>query len=264
MANEPLFYSEYEQFYKMAEQSVAFKRFCKDAFGEDLSQDGFSDISQINRILDVIPDRKDIHVLDVGCGNGKMLGFLQKKTGCFIHGFDYSQNAIDTARKLFPVNSEFRQGFIGETDYADRQFDVVTSMDSMYFAPDMEKFVLQIMRWLKEDGVLFVCYQEGDVIPKTENASTTVLARALDKSGIRYDVEDITRETYGLLKKKRETALKYRSDFEAEGNSEWFDLLMIQTDCVTESYEQFRCNMARYVYTVAKFNYRRQMSGCHL
>ena len=44
---ELLFYDEYESFYTMAEKSDAFREFCKDAFGEDFSQDGFSDISQV-------------------------------------------------------------------------------------------------------------------------------------------------------------------------------------------------------------------------
>ena len=49
--NDLLFYSAYEEFYAMAEQSEAFKNFCKDAFGEDFSQDGFSDKEQIDMIL---------------------------------------------------------------------------------------------------------------------------------------------------------------------------------------------------------------------
>ena len=57
-------------------------------------------------------------------------------------------------------------------------------------------------------------------------------------------------KTYDLLKKKRETAIRYQSDLEAEGNKDWFDLLMIQTDCVTEPYELFAGKMARYIYTV--------------
>ena len=250
--NAPMFYNEYEQFYRMTEGSKAFENFCKSAFGEDFSQDGFSDIDQINRILEFIPQGEDVHILDIGCGNGKMLGYLQKKTGAHIHGFDYSLNAIDAARKLFENDAEFRQGLIGEIEYPDEQFDVITSMDSMYFAPDMEKFLAQIMRWLKKDGVLFVCYQEGDVMPKTANSSTTVLAKALESLGLSYNVEDITQETYDLLKKKREIALKFQSEFEAEGNKEWFDLLMIQTDCVTEPYEVFAGKMARYIYTVSK------------
>ena len=92
---ELLFYNEYERFYRMTEESTAFRSFCKSAFGEDFSQDGFSDIEQINRILEFIPQGKEAHILDIGCGNGKMLGYLQKKTGAYIHGFDYSLNAIN-------------------------------------------------------------------------------------------------------------------------------------------------------------------------
>ncbi len=249
---EPLFYNEYEQFYKMTERSKAFAGFCRNAFGEDFSQDGFSDIRQINRILEYIPDKKDVHILDIGCGNGKMLGYLQKKTGAYIHGFDYSQNAINTAHSLFTENAEFRQGLIGEIDYQDSQFDVVTSMDSMYFAPDMEKFVKQIMMWLRNDGVLFVCYQEGDVMPKTDIVDTTVLAKAFTNAGVRYESEDITGETYEMLNKKREAALLHQNEFEAEGIGEWFDLLMLQTECATRGYDVFSREMSRYVYTVGK------------
>ena len=247
-----LFFDEYEQFYKMTGNSKAFKAFCRDAFGQDFSQDGFSDLRQIERIVSFIPVGEDVHVLDVGCGNGKMLGYLQEKTNAYIHGFDYSGNAIDSAKKMFQTNAEFRQGNIGEIEYSSEQFDLVVSMDSMYFAPDMEKFVLQIMRWLKKNGVLFVGYQEGDVMSKTDNAKTTVLAKALEKNNIPYDVEDITFETYELLKKKREAALLHQKEFEEEGNKDWFDLLMLQTDCVKDSFDLFAQNMARYIYVVRK------------
>ena len=247
-----LFYEEYEQFYKMTGGSKAFGAFCRDAFGKDFSQDGFSDIDQINRILKLIPAGEDIHILDVGCGNGKMLGYLQDKTGAFIHGFDYSRNAIEIARDNFQTRADFRQGNIGEVDYPAEHFDLVISMDTMYFASDMEEFVLQIMRWLKKDGVLFVGYQEGDVMPKTDNERTTVLAKAFDKCRIRYKVEDITRETYDLLKRKREAALLHKKEFEEEGNKDWFDMLMLQTDCITDTYDVFAQQMARYIYVARK------------
>ena len=247
-----LYYEEYERFYEMAEKSSAFKNFCRDAFGADFSQDGFSDIKQIDRIIDIIPTGKLVHILDIGCGNGKMLGYLQKKTGAYIHGFDYSVNAINTAQKLYMSNADFKRGIIGEIDYLPEQFDVITSMDTIYFATDMEKFLLQALRWLKKDGVLFICYQEGDVMPKTESSKTTVLAKALQANGIPYEVENITRETYDMLKKKRETALAYQRNFEEEGIKEWFDLLMIQTDCATKPFDRFAEEMARYIYMVRK------------
>ena len=89
-------------------------------------------------------------------------------------------------------------------------------------------------------------------MPKTDNKDTTVLARALQKNGIPYEVEDITKETYDLLRKKRETALLYQKAFREEGSTEWFDMLMVQTDCATESFDLFAKKMARYIYTVRK------------
>ena len=250
--NDLLFYTAYEEFYAMAAQSEAFKNFCREAFGEDFSQDGFSDIEQINKILQYIPKHDNVHILDVGCGNGKMLSYLQKKTGVFIHGFDYSEKAIETAKKFYPANSEFREGIIGETEYEAELFDLITSMDTMYFAKDMTDFVSQIKRWLKPDGLFFVGYQEGDVMPKTKDAYTTVLAEALRKNGMPYEVEDITRQTYELLLKKRAAAENHKGEFEAEGNADWYEMLIGQTEYANMPYEEFQKNMARYLYVVRK------------
>lgn len=249
---ELLFYDAYEAFYAMAKNSRAFSTFCRDAFGADFSQDGFSNIAQINMILPHIPHGTDTHILDVGCGNGKMLGYLQEKTGCCIHGFDYSGEAIRTARATFRRNAEFREGVIGEIDYPAETFDVITSMDTMYFAPDMTAFVGQIRQWLKKDGVFFVGYQEGDVVAKTENIHTTQLAQALISNGMHYDAADITEQTYALLQKKRQAALAHQQAFEEEGNRAWFDLLISQTEYAACSPTQFLEKMARYVYVARK------------
>lgn len=250
--SELLFYDAYEAFYSMADTSKTFQAFCKDAFGEDFSQDGFSDISQIDRILPYVPARENTHILDIGCGNGKMLGYLQRQTGAYIHGFDYSEHAIKTARRLFPTRSAFRTGIIGEIDYPPETFDVITSMDTMYFAQDMSAFVAQIKLWMKPGGVFFAGYQEGDVMPKTEGVQTAVLTKALNANALKYEVTDITAQTYAVLTKKRRYALAHQSAFEAEGCGRWFDMLMLQTECACEPYAEFRRKMARYIYIARK------------
>ena len=216
-----LFYDEYKAFYEMAEKSTAFRTFCHDAFGQDFSQDGFSDIAQIDMILPYIPAKEDVHILDIGCGNGKMLGYLQKKTGAFIHGFDYSRKAIANARALFTDRADFQEGIIGEMEYPNETFDVVVSMDTMYFAKDMSAFVAQIKRWLKPQGILFAGYQEGELVPRTRDEHTTELAKALKKNQMKYDVRNITKQTYELLKTKREAAMMHKADFENEKHGKW-------------------------------------------
>lgn len=250
--NELLFYDAYEAFYAMAKNSNAFQSFCKDAFGEDFSQDGFSNKEQIDMILQYIPQNDDVHILDIGCGNGKMLGYLQSKTKSCIYGFDYSQQAIKTAQALFPENAEFREGIIGQIEYPEEKFDVIISMDTLYFAADMTAFVAQVRKWIKKDGVFFVGYQEGDVIPKTQNAHTTLLVKALKENNMTYEVTNISKQTYELLKTKRKSAMKYQAMFEEEGNSQWFDMLIGQTEYINQSFEQFKEHMARYIYVIRK------------
>lgn len=247
-----LFYNEYEEFYEMTKNSIAFKKFCVDAFGQDFSQDGFSDITQIDMILPYIPAKEDVHILDIGCGNGKMLGYLQEKTGAFIHGFDYSQKAIKNARALFTQRADFNEGIIGEIEYPDNSFDIVVSMDTMYFSKDMSAFVGQIKRWLKPDGILFVGYQEGELVPRTFDEYTTELAKALKNNGMNFEVKNITKQTYELLKTKRDAATIHKSEFENEGHIQWFDMLMMQTEWVEGSYQQFEKAMARYIYIARK------------
>jgi len=246
-----LFYSAYESFYAMAKESKAFQAFCRDAFDADFSQDGFSDKAQIDRILPYVPP-KNACILDVGCGNGKMLGYLQQNTGARIFGFDYSTEAIETANRLFPTDSDFRVGIIGEAEYPEESFDVITSMDTIYFASDMTAFVAQVKRWLKPGGVFFVGYQEGDVIPKTQGMETSEIAKALLQNRMSFSWQDVTRETYDLLKRKREAALAHKGDFMDEGNEAWFDLLMMQTESVTADYEVFRRAIARYLVVANK------------
>ena len=89
-------------------------------------------------------------------------------------------------------------------------------------------------------------------MPKTANADTTMLANALRQNGMGYEVVDITRQTYDLLVTKRSAALQHQEEFEAEGYKNWFDMLMGQTECTTEDYEQFKMKMARYIYVIHK------------
>ncbi|MCQ2543843.1 MAG: class I SAM-dependent methyltransferase [Lachnospiraceae bacterium] len=249
MEEELLFYDAYEEFYTMAKESEIFKEFCKEAYGEDFSQDGFSDINQINKILPYVNEGAEI--LDIGCGNGKMLMYLKEKCKASIHGFDYSNKAIEYA-KMADKEADFEVGIIGEKEYPDESFDVVIAMDSVYFAKDMKALVKQVRRWLKKDGVFFVAYQEGDVMDKTEDENSTVFAKALKEIGWDYEVSDISLESFEMLDKKRKIALKYSEQFHKEGIGMWGDLLIDQTDYILQGKDKYLENLARYIYVCKK------------
>ena len=125
-------------------------------------------------------------------------------------------------------------------------------MDSVYFAPDMTVLVAQIRSWLKPGGVLFVAYQEGDVMDKTANEDTTVFAEAMRVIGWEYEVKDISEDSYDMLMNKRKVALAYKDRFEGEGNGMWGDMLIEQTDYVLQGKEEYLKHLARYIYVCRK------------
>lgn len=89
-------------------------------------------------------------------------------------------------------------------------------------------------------------------MPKTFDVHTTELAKSFRANKIEYSVTNITKQTYEMLKKKRQAAILHQEEFLQEGNKEWFDLLMWQTDCATENYDEFATKMRRYIYIVKK------------
>ena len=250
MKENLLFYDAYEEFYKMAATSETFRLFCIDAYGADFSQDGFSDVKQIDMIIPFIKN-SDAHVLDIGCGNGKMIKYLGDKTGAHVYGFDYSDNAIMQAN-INTDSVDFRVGVMGKIEYPKESFDVIVAMDSIYFATDMAIFLKQIREWLKPGGVLFVAYQEGDVMDKTENENTTVFAETLRTIGWEYEVKNISEDSYNMLVKKRDVALSYKNKFDAEGNGMWGKMLIDQTDYVLGGKEEYLKHLARYIYVCRK------------
>lgn len=252
MKEELLFYNAYQEFYKMANQSKAFSAYCKKAFGEDFSQDGFSDVLQLNKILSMVELSSDSCVLDIGCGNGKVLEFIHKRYQANIYGFDYSENAIASAKHRMGDLGELQVALMGEVDYAEEMFDFILSLDTIYFAPDMPEFVSQIYRWLKPEGVFICGYQEGDVMGKTANQHTSVLANAFTTKGLTYEVIDYTKETYDMLKRKREAIISMKEEFRKEGLNLWYRVVKNQTNSACKSFDKYKKKNARYIYVVRK------------
>lgn len=252
MKEELLFYNAYESFYDMANESKCFKKYCTAAYGANFSQDGFSDINQINLIFDYAPKTDDLHILDIGCGNGKMLKYLQSRIGGYIYGFDFSEIAIRTARSENISKSEFKEGIIGEIDYLPDMFNLIISMDTVYFAKDMTNFLGQVYIWLKNDGIFFIGYQEGDIMPKTDNCDTTVLVKALNANNFKYDVIDYTRQTYDMLNHKRKTIIDFHDDFIDENLQDWYSIILNQTNSAAVSYEEYKAHNARNIFVAGK------------
>ncbi|MBI2775492.1 class I SAM-dependent methyltransferase [Candidatus Dependentiae bacterium] len=113
---------------------------------------------------------KKISILDFGCGDGMMAGFLPRYfANAQIHGADPSPKSIEIAQKNYPefnflINSETTTSL----DYSDDRFDIVYSAGTFHHIPfEMHQgYINEIYRILKPDGI-FILFELNPLNPLT-------------------------------------------------------------------------------------------------
>jgi 23S rRNA (guanine745-N1)-methyltransferase len=156
-------------------EAVAARRRLYDrGFGAELH-------SALTPWLALVPSHQPIRVLDLGCGEGSVLGMLAGSAALIGHGIDLSSYAVDLAARRYPdltwlvVNADRR------LPYADGSFDVVLSITANLPFPEAA-------RVLAPQGELWVARPASDDLAELREAiqgradSKDRLAAALERS----------------------------------------------------------------------------------
>lgn len=117
------------------------------------------DVAMIDLFTSLVPTPR--HVLDAGCGAGRMLPYLASK-GCDVEGIDLSEGMIDRARHDHP-GFRLQVGSLTRLPYADGNFDGVFSWYSTIHNPDedLDVMITEMVRVLRPDGLLLAGFQTG-------------------------------------------------------------------------------------------------------
>ncbi len=99
-------------------------------------------------------------ILDLGCGEAKVLGEIYKKKGLDpknLYGIDQSNKAVELARRNIPGSNIF-QGDINNLSFKDGYFDYTFLLETIEHLEDPNKTLSEISRVLKKEGVLFLSF----------------------------------------------------------------------------------------------------------
>lgn len=111
----------------------------------------------LKNILGHYPEKKDIAIVDAGCGTGGLLMFLKEKGYTNLSGFDLSEDAVLWCRKrgLNIHNSELLDI---ATKYTPNSIDVIISNDTLYFldTSQHQEFVRKCIQLLRPGGILIL------------------------------------------------------------------------------------------------------------
>jgi len=104
------------------------------------------------------PLKKNIKILDCGCGNGRNFKFLIEK-GFDVYGTDISPKIINENKKKFKrYKSKFKLGDIRSLNFQKNFFDVIISEASLYYQgiEDIKKTIEKFHYLLKPGGIIRV------------------------------------------------------------------------------------------------------------
>src|SRR3989339_725200 len=102
-------------------------------------------------------DFKIKHVLDIGCGTGKYLKFLQKEN--FItDGIDSSQTAIEMTKKILGNQSKIDQADMFTFKIPPAKYDLIISISTIHHGEKetIKKLINKIYRALVKNGKIFI------------------------------------------------------------------------------------------------------------
>ena len=101
-------------------------------------------------------------VLDIGCGGGKALKQLSQRTRKGkLFGIDYSETSVRVAKQeneadVASGKMEGVHGSVSDLPFRDGMFDLVTTVESYYFWPDLAHDFREVRRVMKPGGIFAI------------------------------------------------------------------------------------------------------------
>ena len=217
----------YEKYYARVDSSKAHATFCEKVFGMNLCQHGFADLHQLGLLIETTGIKATEKVIDIGSGNGRIAEYLSDRTGAHFTGLDFIPEAVMKARQLPGAKNgrlAFIEGDINALDLPRNGYDVVLSIDSIYFSSDYPTTISKLDETLRPGGRMGFLYSHGrepwvpkDQFPKeTLPPDSTPLAQALTANGLAYTAMDLTDRDYELAKIRKRVLTELEGQFAEE------------------------------------------------
>jgi ubiquinone/menaquinone biosynthesis C-methylase UbiE len=248
-------YYWYELFYAQAPLSKAFAEFCELLYGKALCQDGFSDMAQVDAMLDAARVGKDARVLDMGCGPGMISEYIHDARAARVTGLDYSRTAIERAKERTKAKRDrlsFIEGNFDSLPFPPASFDVILSIDTLYMPNDLNATLASMRSILAPGGRMAAFYshpfENSPEALEARPTDSTPLGKTLKEAGLEYRAMDFSAENHRFLQRKHIVAKSLRGKFASEDRLYLYDYLIEQSEGDPRPFDRGAPGMRRYLY----------------
>ena len=229
-------------------KSKAYFDFCEEVYGYRMALFNMMDREQLDFLFQSIAPAPADTILDLGCGNGSILNWLNRQSGCKGIGIDQLDRALfDSSNPAI----DYRKGDMEEIQTYEIHPDITISIDSLYFCKQPDAMLRYLYKNSRKGMYLFYSqylFKKGTEPRELLQSDGTWLARTLKRNRIPYTTIDFSENERKLYDRTLDALRAYRHAFEQEGN---LDLLeqKIQEDLLGKQlYEEGRAS--RYLYRI--------------
>jgi protein-L-isoaspartate O-methyltransferase len=236
----------YARFYTAVASSAANAEYCTQVYGRNLCQHGFADLLHLDHLLQVSRLSASDRILDLGCGNGMIAEYISDQTGAHVTGIDFIPQAIRDALERTQAKRDrlaFRVMDISRLDFPSASFDVIISIDTLYFS-EVLATLGGCLPLLKAGGRLVAFFDQScgpgtpleDYPREIIQADQTELAQALQKLNFSYQTWDYSDAMLAHLRRRRPALAALKTQFEAEGNQFLYESHLGEANGIERAY----------------------------
>lgn len=170
------------------------------------------------QMLQRLPHKIAGKTIDIGCGNGWLVRECVSQGAEKGVGVDISPKMIEEAAKrvIFDGKESYFVANAAQIDAADESFDLITSIESLYYYPDPSQALQEWYRVLKKDGQLAIMIDLYKESPATHTwiDALDISVHLLSMNEIREMLENIGWKNIQLHQIRDTRPMKLKEEFQ--------------------------------------------------
>jgi len=105
---------------------------------------------------------KGLDVVEVACGSGPGLGYLNSISKSFEAG-DYSEKILETLHRHYQQRITIKQYDAQKMPYENQSKDIIIIFEALYYLPQPDRFVAECKRVVRKNGKILVATANKDL-----------------------------------------------------------------------------------------------------